>query len=425
MPAQGIANVLATELETVRDVLPLLYERDDTFIKMLQVRGDVEKVSFRNMRLPLQIQPGGKYRGFDPNGGDGGRGSGTYYDLFQVTPQFRLIAVEFTKLVEWSTNSPKKAVANVVKKEVQNAMKQFRMALDAELQTPGNCVEGTIQSIAGQVLTLVQPTGADLFYITQDAQIYDSTLTINRGKITLAQVNPFSNTVTPDPATPLPPGTVAGDVLVIDGVSGASPIGLYGIPYFQSNATTGILLDLNRATYPVQLQTPSVNAANAALTPGMILQALSFIRMALGVDMAGGGGKASKLIAYTHVAQSVQYQQLGITISQIIKEGGSGEADDLELNFTGKKTMYGAPVKESIHANRTRIDFLDLSHWGRAEMLPIDFLQWGGQTNWPTYGQSGGLNMSELFYIGTGFQCWDDSPRSGAYIYSLARPAGF
>ena len=60
MPAQANANVIAPQLEKVRDKVPLLYERDDILLTMIQQRGDVEKVSSRNMRLPLQVNPGGR-----------------------------------------------------------------------------------------------------------------------------------------------------------------------------------------------------------------------------------------------------------------------------------------------------------------------------------------------------------------------------
>jgi hypothetical protein len=52
------AQSVALQLEKVRDKLPLLYERDDILLTMIQQRGDVERVSSRNMRLPLQIRPG-------------------------------------------------------------------------------------------------------------------------------------------------------------------------------------------------------------------------------------------------------------------------------------------------------------------------------------------------------------------------------
>ncbi len=88
------AQSVALQLEKVRDKLPLLYERDDILLTMIQQRGDVERVSSRNMRLPLQIRPGGKAGLANMDGGDLGRGSGTVYDVAQVTPVFFRHAVE-------------------------------------------------------------------------------------------------------------------------------------------------------------------------------------------------------------------------------------------------------------------------------------------------------------------------------------------
>ncbi|MGC1967852.1 MAG: hypothetical protein WA673_15425 [Candidatus Acidiferrales bacterium] len=82
------AQSVALQLEKVRDKLPLLYERDDILLTMIQQRGDVERVSSRNMRLPLQIRAGGKAGLVNMDGGDLGRGSGTIYDVAQVHRYF-------------------------------------------------------------------------------------------------------------------------------------------------------------------------------------------------------------------------------------------------------------------------------------------------------------------------------------------------
>jgi hypothetical protein len=156
---------------------------------MIQQRGDVERVSSRNMRLPLQIRPGGKAGLANMDGGDSGRGSGTVYDVAQVTPIFFRHAVEITKLVEYASNSPEKAIENTAKREVKNAMAQFRSFLDKVMQTNGNGVLGTIGAIATTGLpsgvaaqfTMAKPPGAQLFYYNQTVQVYDPTLTTNRG----------------------------------------------------------------------------------------------------------------------------------------------------------------------------------------------------------------------------------------------------
>jgi hypothetical protein len=413
------AQSVALQLEKVRDKLPLLYERDDILLTMIQQRGDVEKVSSRNMRLPLQIRPGGKAGLANMDGGDLGRGSGTTYDVAQVTPVFYRHAVEITKLVEYASNAPEKAVANAAKREVKNAMAQFRSFLDKLMQTNGNGVIGTVASVvAGPPIqfNLVTPPGAALFYFNQTIQIYDPTLTTNRGSCNITLVDPFNKFIQVDG---LPTGTSANDLVVHDGLTGAQPTSLFGILYHQTNATTGTWLNLNRATYPVELATPSVNANNSALVPANVRLAINKVRKALGVNQVG------KLIAYTSLEQEHAWEQLGVTISQIIKEGGGGRAKDLDLLFTGEKTMAGVPIKSSINANYSRVDFLDLSHWGRAVMQDIDYYDVGGQTVFPIYGASGGLASAYIFYFITGFQVWNDSPRSGSYIANLALPSGY
>ena len=40
-------------------------------------------------------------------------------------------------------------------------------------------------------------------------------------------------------------------------------------------------------------------------------------------------------------------------------------------------------------------------------------------------GASGGVAASFIFYFDTGFQVWNDSPRSGSFIDALARPSGY
>jgi len=423
MAAQNNAQTIALQLEKVRDKVPLLYERDDVLLSMIQQRGDIEKVSSRNMRLPLQVNPGGKAGSYNADGGDLGRGSGTSYDVAQVSPIFFRFAVEITKLVEYASNAREKAIENAAKREVANGMKQFRSFLDKVIQTAGNGVLGTISAINGSTFTMAIPTGAALVYVGQTIQIYDPTLTTNRN----VAASVVTNVTAADPISPtqtitvdnVPANTAVNDVIVHDGLTGASPVSLFGIKYHQNNATTGTWLNLNRATYPQQLATPRVNAGNSALVPGYVRLAINKVRKSLGINQLG------KLIAYTSVEQEHAWENLGITISQVIKESGRGGANDLDLLFSGRKTMSGVPIKSSVNADQTRVDFLDLSHWGRAVMKDIDYFEVGGQTVFPIYGASGGIAASFIFYFDTGLQVWNDSPRSGSFIDTLSRPSGY
>src|SRR5260221_3941883 len=192
MPAQANANVVAWQLEKVRDRVPLLYERDDILLTMIQQRGDVEKVSSRNMRLPLQVNPGGKAGSYNADGGDLGRGSGTIYDVAQVSPIFFRFAIEITKLVEYATTGRERAIENATKREVANGMKQFRAFLDKLIQTAGNGVLGTINSIASTTFTMAVPSGAPLVYFRHTVQASYTTLTTNRRTCNVTDTDPLN-----------------------------------------------------------------------------------------------------------------------------------------------------------------------------------------------------------------------------------------
>lgn len=416
MAAMGNTQTVALQLEKVRDKLPLLYERDNILNNMIQTRGDVERVSTRAMRLPLQIRPGGKAGQATMDGDDLGRGSGTKYDVATITPVFFKFAIEITKLVEYATNASEKAIENAAKREVKNGMAQFKTFLDSMTQTSGNGVLANITGIAGSVLTLGTPYFAALLYANQDIQIYDATLATNRGTRTIDTIDLEAGTIT---LTAAPPGgTVATDLIVVDGVSGASPVSLLGLKYHHSNSTAGTWLGITRATNP-EVITPRVNAGNASLSTGHVRLAMNKVRKLLGINALS----ENKVIAYMNVEQEHAWENLGITISEIIRQGTNQTQPDMLFAKSG--TMGGAPIKSSIHADPTRIDFVALQHFGRAVIQDVDYYEVGGQTVFPVYGASGGLATAFLFYFIVGYNIWTENPRAGVYIDALSKPAGY
>jgi len=128
------------------------------------------------------------------------------------------------------------------------------------------------------------------------------------------------------------------------------------------------------------------------------------------------------------VEQEHAWENLGLTVSQIIKEGGGGGGHDHRMLFSGRKTMSGIPIKSSVNADQTRVDFLDLSHWGRADVEGHRLLRSQLATRWfPIYGVPAAVSLPAISFIfDTAFQVWDDSPlRTGAFIDTLARPSGY
>jgi hypothetical protein len=416
MPVATNAQTIAVQLEKVRDKLPLLYERDDILLSLIEKKGDVEQVSSRNMRVPLQIRPGGQFAQANMDNADLGAGSGTTTDVAVLSPIFFTHAMEISKLVEYATTGRERAIADWTKREVENGMKQFRMALDVMCETNGNGVIDTIGSSYSSGATF-PVTNADNFFFNQTIQVYSANLATNRGSATVQSVDPLLKQITVSAA---PAGTVAGDVLVVNGVSGASPTSLYGLQYHHVDSTTGTWLGLARSTYPEALKTPHVAAGNAAIVPATVRLALNKLRKVLGT------ATNAKLIAHCNLDQEAAWEQIGLTVSEVITNQipDSGTIPD-PIRRQPTKTMAGVPIKASIHASPQRIDFLWLDHWGRAVMKEIDYYEEGGQTVFPVYGASGGLQSAYLFYFVTGFQLWLDGPRFGSYVDGLALPSGY
>lgn len=410
-------QTVAVQLEYVRPAVPTLFERADTTFSMIEKR-PVEMVSTRTARIPLAVSPGGNSGAANIDGGDLGRGSADEYDFGQLTPLGMKHAVEITKLVEYATNSNTKSVANVTKKAAVNAMKQFRKDVDTWLQTAGNGVMATVSSgFPGTTLTLANtPFGARLLRKNLTVSVYSSNLATKRGEATINS-NPVrglgkTQLITID----ADPGGSNTDVLLPSGLSGASPTWVYGIPYHHNTSGSGTWLGISRSNdYAVA----NGVAANASFSLPPFRLAINQIIQELGEE-----GLAQNLVWHTHVAALAGYEEYGLSLSRIDR---SADGEKLSAGLFNDKAMTigGYPVKRSIHADPTRFDLLNLQTWGRVEWAPIDYLEIGGNTVFPVYGDSGGIAAAYLFYYVTGMQFFLDNPKAISSVTAVTLPTGY
>jgi len=98
--------------------------------------------------------------------------------------------------------------------------------------------------------------------------------------------------------------------------------------------------------------------------------------------------------------------------------------ESLDMYFD-KMQMAGAPVKESFNWNKTRIDFVTDSVWGRGEILPIGFYRTDGRSIFEIRGASGGVATADIFYMVVGMQTFVTNPAATAYIDELGIPDGY
>ena len=411
-------QAVAVEIERVHKALKPLFERSGVTWKLLQERGDAEIVSNRAVRIPLELAPPGNFRQVDFNGGDLGRGGGTQYIFGTANAYSLVVALETTKLAEIGTNSSQKAIADVVRKDMKNGVKELRWGLDALVQGSGTGQLAILSSGAGTTTwTLGSNFKTLLLHRGLRVQLYDTTFTTQRsGVSTIAAVNFTAGTVTVDVN---PVGATNGDIVVIEGLSGASPTTINGLPSFQSDATTGTTLGLTRSLYP-EIQAQRYNANGAFLTPTFVRLALNKLRIKRDDDES-----MQKLVAHTNVHQVDAYEQNAMLASVIYKDPTANQKADL---FFKMENIAGVPIKTNIKADPTRIDFLELSRWFRVVVMDIDFYRdpgGGSDTVFPLYGASGGRAASSIWYMGTMQNVLSEDPGFGTYLDNLQKPAGY
>jgi len=408
--------VAGTELERVLPKITTVFESDDTFFANIKKR-DVEIVSYREMRAPMEISPGGRFQYWNPDGGDLGRGGGPKWDKAVLRPVFMSENIEYTKLTQYSTDDRRKAVINAVQRLTAGAIIEMKRQLDAQLQQPGTGQVGiiTVVATAGGVdtYTLDKSFGARLVREDQMIQVYDVTLATLRGKGIIIRWDVENSQIDVSPAVA---GAIATDVLVVDGIANPTALpALYGVPYHHSNASTGTWLGFDRASTP-QIRSNRVNGGNSALTLPLPRLAVNKIGNRVGID------NNFELTAWTHPCQMQAYEEIGQLVS-IIHKAPKDEA--LNMYFGDNMQLAGAPVKPHFNWNKTRIDFVANSIWGRAEILPIGFYTSDGRKIFEIRGASGGVAAADIFYMVVGFQTYVTNPAATAYIDTLAVPAGY
>jgi hypothetical protein len=281
----------------------------------------------------------------------------------------------------------------------------------------GNGVIGTISAVSttGGVDTYTLGTdgfGARLVRFGQTVQVYDSTLATFRGKGTITKWDVENKTIDVTPAIANSQNT---DVLVTDGItSPASLPALFGVPYHHSNASSGTWLGFSRSTTP-EIRSNRVNANSGTLTMPMPRLAINKIGDRIGLD------NNFSPAAWLHPAQKQSYEEIGQLMSMIWKEP---KEQGLDLYFD-KMQMAGAPVKESYNWDKTRIDFVVDSVWGRGEILPIGFYTTDGRKIFEIRSASGGIAAADIFYMVCGMQTFVNNPAGTAYIDNLAVPSGY
>lgn len=417
------SDVLAVQLETVAPLVSEYYDHEDTlfsrFAKMVS-----HEQSSRDMRIPIPMRPGGKFRQQSFDAVDFGRGSGEHFEYAVIAPIGTSIAFELSDQTLISTNSNAKAITDILSRQLASGMVEYKIYKDKLLQTSGTGILGTISVVASTLLTMASPFYVQLLRYGQDITIFSSAQTTYRGAATITDIDTTANTITIDA---LPAGTIATDVVCVGNLTTASPgatvtapTSIYGLSYHHNNASTGTWLGLNRASFGNALRTPLVTASST-LTTNYMNRMFAQIEMNLGQDVMDTG----RWILYGHTVQCMQWSELGQLISEITLNQGNAPNGDVDLLMNRKRlrVIGGVEVVSSIHADRTRIDLIDCDNWIRGTGKEVGIHDMAGQSKLPLRGASGGYGGGQLWYITAQEQFAVKNPRRGAYISTLTEPS--
>lgn len=421
MAAVTESQVVGTELEKVVPKVYVLFERDPGFAGFIKKK-DVQVVSDRQMRVPLEINPGGNFTYFNADGGDLGRGSGPIWDKAVLQPVFMSEGIEYTKLAQWATDSDRKAVQQAVRRLVATASEELLRQLNSQIQGDGSGTIGTITSVS-------TTAGVDTYTCTSDGysvrlmrdqqvvQVFDATLATLRGSGTITQWDVANSQVS---VTPAIAGATATDVIVTNGISSPSSLpALFGVQYHDSSASTGTWLGFNRANTP-QIRANSVSASSAALTLPLPRLAINKARNRVGQN------NSMKYTAWMHPAQVQAYEEIGQLTVAIAAQPGGGKLNMYYGDGSGEgMQMAGCPVKSDFNWKTSRIDFIPEGVWGWGEILPIGFYTTDGRKTFEIRSVSGGISAADIFYMVIGRQSFVNNPASISYISSLAIPSGY
>ena len=414
MSIASVQQTVASMHEYVRPDLELLYLASSRLWSRVKAKTDVKAISNRPARIPFEALSGGKFRSANFDGGDMGNGSGPTETFGTLSCTSFLQASEYTALAEWSTDSDEKAIKNYVSLTQQRAAETFAGYMDATFQGDGsNTLDTVVSTTTGGLVV----NNANYFQDNQDIDCYSALTGASGflGTVTIDSTDIGNSTIWLTGA--VPSGVVAGTKLLVSGSAGVANSGLFGLRYYQVGGNAGSYMNIQRSAFPGKFSTPTI-AVNGSLTPAIVRSLESQIELAMGIETAD----SVDLIAHCNVDMRAAWENNAILVQRVVMNEVKGDQSVDMLKKKAPTEIAGREMLVNERAAPGLIDFLGLKKWFRVETKPLDYYEVGGQTIFPAYGLSGGLEASMIFYLCTMAQAGNAAPRLGAYLSNVSIP---
>lgn len=423
MAGLSAAGSINTQLEAVQDNIPFLVESDNTLDKYIQDNGRAKRVSTKAFRVVMETAMPGNVAKVDldsstvafPAGGSSEWMQGT------ISPMAYCVPLEWSKLAELAAQG-ETAVVNTVSHQLGRATERLKQFRDQALQTDGTGKLAVVTAVdaANKLLTLNNvPFGARLINKNQVVAIFNGN--VKRGESTVIAVNHqlgATQTIKISAADWIA-ATAVGDFIRVSGTEDGGPIFLNGIPVFHQTAKVGTTMNIDRSLDVNNfIVANGVDAAGGQVTQPLMKIPFNQIKQELGDQ----GLKS--LLVHTHPAQVSAYEELGWVLQTYpLNNGKSG---DLDLFFTGKKTIEGRPIVENIHAAVDRWDYMNVQAWGKVKYgnPPFWFTQEGRRV-FEIYGANGSPTAGARSFLIDSVQYYCDNTKSISSVTNCKVPTGY
>ena len=420
MPSGSVSQNIASQIEYLRDTLEELVLLNGVLWKRINKSTDIKAISNRPARIPFNVLTGGIFRTgqnlFDGN--DLGRGSAPTQTFGTLSAVSFVQASEYTSLSEFSTDSDEKAIENYVTLTNRQATETFAGYMDSLIaQSDGS---NTLDSVVSTTTNGLVVNNADIFQDNQLLDIWSALSGTFRGTVQVQSIDIANNTLWLTGAYPA--GTVANDLLLVTGSAGVANSGVFGIPYYHVSGNTGNYMGIQKSAFPGKFSTPNVALGSGgtntgSLTPASVRAMQAQIDLAMGIDASD-----DDVVAHMNVDMAAAWENNALPVQSIIYNEMKGDNSADMLKKRQSTTIAGREILRNVRAKVGRIDFLNFKHWFRLETKALGMHDVGGQTLFPIYGASGGVNSSLIFYLEIMCQFGLGQPRREAFMSNITIP---
>ena len=340
--------------------------------------GSTTRASFR---VPFRVQAGAAISQGTGNADSMGRGTGSQWQSFALSPVYLFNVCEISWLAQASTDSKQKGLFAVKAQEMKNSLDNAQQGIEGVINSDGS---GMIDQIpasaiitlgAGGLSNIAGMNVAVAFTDQQSVNFYSVGGALRTGgPAVISYVDGPSQTLWFSTNLASISGLSTTDYVVVNGASYGSGASVLGIKAWDVNGNTGTIGGLNRASFPGRLSTPTINLNGASLTPNVSQRAEVLLGRALGPDAPSINsgiwyGPPEQAFAQSNLQYNVQ-----IVNAQDLK--GDKTLDMSKKYFSD--TFGGRKYHKSWTFSPNRMDLLVLDHWYIGELSPLELYDFGG-----------------------------------------------